>query len=525
LLRSTRAPASHAVFAPQPTGLFPAPEDGWTIVRTLAEERRKRENETLSMLHGAAKAPRQSASRCHRDQAARRPAMTDPGALLLARAQFGANISFHILFPTLTISLGWVLLFFKLRFGATGEPKWMDAYKLWVKVFALSFALGVVSGVTMSFQFGTNWPGYMNTVGNIAGPLLAYEVLTAFFLEATFLAVMLFGTNRVSRRMHTLATFLVAAGTTLSAFWILALNSWMQTPAGFEMVDGKAHATDWIAVVFNPSFPYRLAHMLLASGLTAAFLLAGISAYRWLRADRGADVTAALKTGIYLAALLIPLQILAGDLHGLNTLKHQPAKIAAMEGLWETQRGAPLLLFAIPDERRRGNDYELRVPRGASLILTHELDGELQGLDAFPDAHPPVLPVFWAFRIMVGMGLLMLTVSWLGAWQMKRRGAPSPALARVLLAMSFSGWIATLAGWYVTEIGRQPFLVQGLLRTADAVADVSRGMVLSSFLMYLALYAALIVAYVSVVFYLARSARHGVPDMPLPAALPDGSAS
>lgn len=449
--------------------------------------------------------------------------MSDPSTLLLARAQFGANIGFHILFPTITISLAWVLLFFKLRFGATGDPKWMDAYRLWVKVFALSFALGVVSGVTMSFQFGTNWPGYMNTVGNIAGPLLAYEVLTAFFMEATFLAVMLFGTNRVSRRTHTLATLLVAVGTTLSAFWILALNSWMHTPAGFEMIDGKAHAADWVAVVFNPSFPYRLAHMLLACGLTSAFLLAGISAYRWLRGDHGADVTATLKLGVYLAAILVPAQILAGDLHGLNTLKHQPAKIAAMEGLWDTERGAPLLLFAIPDEETRANRWPIEIPRGASLILTHDPDGEVKGLDAFAGEHPPVAPVFWAFRVMVGVGLLMLAVSWIGAWQLSRRGEPSPLLARTLLGMTFSGWVATLAGWCVTEIGRQPYLVHGVLRTAEAVSDVARGMVASSFAMYLSLYVVLIVAYVSVVFHLARTARHGPSDMPLPAALPDGS--
>ena len=230
-------------------------------------------------------------------------------AFVLARMQFGANISFHILFPTITIALGWVLLFYRLRYNSTGDPAWMDAYRLWVKVFALSFALGVVSGITMSFQFGTNWPGYMKTVGNIAGPLLAYEVLTAFFLEAGFLGIMLFGTGRVPRWMHTLATVLVAGGTTLSAFWIIALNSWMQTPAGFEMRDGVAFATDWWAILFNPSMPYRLAHMLLASGLTVSFLTAGISAYQWLRGDRRDGVRVALRTGIVLAAVLIPLQI------------------------------------------------------------------------------------------------------------------------------------------------------------------------------------------------------------------------
>lgn len=244
--------------------------------------------------------------------------------IVLARIQFAANISFHILFPTISIGMGWALLFFKTRFNTTGQAHWMEAYQFWVKVFALTFALGVVSGITMSFQFGTNWPGFMNTVGNVAGPLLAYEVLTAFFLEATMLGIMLFGRGRVSERVHTIATFLVAAGTTASAFWILALNSWMHTPAGFEMIDGKAHVTSWLEVIFNPSFPYRMTHMLLASGLTVAFLLTGLSAYRWLKGDRGATVQASLRTGLYVAALLIPLQIVVGDMHGLNTLQHQP---------------------------------------------------------------------------------------------------------------------------------------------------------------------------------------------------------
>ncbi len=426
--------------------------------------------------------------------------------IALARIQFAANISFHILFPTITIALGWVLLFFKLRFRATGDEKWMTAYGFWVKVFALSFAMGVVSGVTMSFQFGTNWPGYMNTVGNIAGPLLAYEVLTAFFLEATFLAVMLFGRDRVSDRMHTLATLLVAGGTTLSAFWILALNSWMQTPAGFEMINGQAHAVDWWQIVFNPSFPYRLTHMLLASGLTAAFLIAGLSAYQWLRGDRSPAVMAALRTGVYLGAMLIPVQIMVGDLHGLNTLEHQPAKLAAMEGIWRTQNGAPAVLFAVPNETTQENDYEIAIPKLASLYLVHDLDGEVKGLDQFED-RPPVKPVFYAFRVMVGMGLLMLFFSWLGAWQLKRRGEPARWLARGLVGMTFSGWIAVLAGWYVTEIGRQPWLVQGVLRTADAASDTPAPLIGLSLSMYLALYVGLILAYVSVLFYLARKRK------------------
>jgi len=433
--------------------------------------------------------------------------------IMLARIQFAANISFHILFPTITIALGWILLFFKLRFNKTGESKWSEAYQFWVKVFALSFAMGVVSGVTMSFQFGTNWPGYMQTVGNIAGPLLAYEVLTAFFLEATFLGIMLFGARRVSNGVHTLATFLVAFGTTLSAFWILVLNSWMQTPVGFQMLDGKAHASDWIAIIFNPSMPYRLTHMLLASGLSCAFLIAGLSAYRWLRNDRRSSVMVSLKTGVYLAAMLIPLQIFVGDLHGLNTLKHQPAKIAAMEGIWETQKGAPAVLFAIPDEEQRKNHFEISIPNLASFYLVHDWNGKVQGLNDFIGKHPPVAPVFWAFRLMVGTGLLMLAVSWVGAWQLRKAGAPRLWLARVLVGMSFAGWIATLSGWYVTEIGRQPYLVYGVMTTAQAASQVPSGMIASTLLMYLVLYVALIAAYISVLFFMARKA--GQYEIPL----------
>jgi cytochrome d ubiquinol oxidase subunit I len=426
--------------------------------------------------------------------------------ILLARIQFAANITFHILFPTITIALGWVLLYFKLRFVATRDPKWMAAYMLWVKVFALSFALGVVSGITMSFQFGTNWPGFMETVGNIAGPLLAYEVLTAFFLEAVFIGIMLFGANRVPQWLHTLATFLVAFGTTMSAFWIMALNSWMQTPAGFEMRDGVAHATDWLAIVFNPSMPYRLGHMLLASGLTVAFLLAGISAWRWLRGDRGPDVRVALRTGLLIGALLAPTQAVVGDLHGLNTFEHQPAKIAAIEGVWQTERGAPLLLFALPDEEARENRLAIGIPNLASLILTHEWDGEIRGLDEFKGEHPPVAPVFWSFRVMVGVGLLMIAAAFWGLWATRRGRDPGRWLARGLVAMSFSGWVATVAGWYVAEIGRQPWLVHGVLRTADAAGDVPAALIGGSLAMYLALYVGLTIAYVLTVFRLAAKA-------------------
>ena len=426
--------------------------------------------------------------------------------MLLSRIQFGANISFHILFPTITIALGWFLLYLKIKGNRTGKQYWAQAYQFWVKIFALTFALGVVSGITMSFQFGTNWPGYMETVGNIAGPLLAYEVLTAFFLEATFLGIMLFGAKRVSQGVHTLATFLVAFGTTLSAFWIIVLNSWMQTPQGFKMIDGKAHISNWLEVIFNPSMPYRFTHMLIASFLTVAFLLAGISAYRALRGSKSTANAAVLRMAIITAAILIPLQMVVGDSHGLNTLQYQPAKVAAMEGIWNTEKGAPAVIFAIPNSKEQKNDFEISIPQLASFYLTHSFTGEVQGLKAFPDKIPPVAPVFFAFRIMVGVGVLMMLVSWTAVWLSRGQRALPQWMLKALLWMTFSGWIAVLAGWYVTEIGRQPYLVTGVLTTAQAVTKLPTGMVFSSLFMYLALYIGLIISYIAVVFHLARQA-------------------
>jgi cytochrome d ubiquinol oxidase subunit I len=425
---------------------------------------------------------------------------------LLSRLQFATNISFHILFPSITIALGWFLFYFKLRFNMSGHPVWMRIYRFWVKVFALSFALGVVSGITMSFQFGTNWPGYMETVGNIAGPLLGYEVLTAFFLEATFLGVMLFGIHRVPSWLHTLATFLVAVGTTISAFWIIALNSWMQTPTGFEMREGVAHALDWWAIIFNPSFPFRLTHVLLASGLTASFLIAGISAYRIVRGDNKKAPRLALKTAVFVAALLMPLQIFVGDLHGLNTLEHQPQKVAAMEGIWDTQKGVPLLLFAVPDEKNRTNHFEIAIPNITSIILTHDPDGEVQGLNDFIGEHPPVAPVFYGFRIMVSLGMLMLVIAWFTSFKLIRNKPLSKGVLYSLIGMSFSGWIATLAGWYVTEIGRQPYLVSGLLKTSEAVTDIAPENVMFTFILYLTVYVGLLIAYLRTLFLMARRA-------------------
>ena len=424
-------------------------------------------------------------------------------ALLLARVQFGLNIGFHILFPSITIGLAWMLVHFRVRYQVTRDPAWLETYQRWVKVFALSFAMGVVSGIVMSFQFGTNWPGYMDNVGNIAGPLLAYEVLTAFFLEATFLGVMLFGMNRVSGRVHVASAAIVAFGTTVSAFWILALNSWMHTPTGHVSSEGALIAGDWLAVIFNPSFPYRLAHMLLASGITAAFLVAGLSAWRLLNAPADAGAAKTLRFGTYIAAVLVPLQIVVGDLHGLNTLEHQPAKIAAMEALWETQRGAPLVLFAIPNEDTRRNDYAIEIPKGASLILAHDPEAEIRGLDAFAPDIPPVAPVFFAFRVMVGMGFLMLLLSWYGAWRLRRPGVPR-SLLWCFAAFTFSGWVAVLAGWLVTEIGRQPWLVTGVLRTAEAVGEASGAEVGASLTGYLLIYTMLLASYMVVLTHLAR---------------------
>ena len=455
--------------------------------------------------------------------------------LLLSRIQFAANISFHILFPTINIALGWVLVFFRVRtIAAKGTPaaaQWEAAYYFWTKVFALSFALGVVSGITMSFQFGTNWPGYMEKAGNIAGPLLGYEVLTAFFLEATFLGIMLFGRDRVSERVHLVASVMVAGGTTLSAFWILALNSWMQTPSGYEIIDGRFHVLSWWDVIFSPSFPYRLGHKLLASTLTVSFLIAGLSAWQLLRGTPNGGTRKALRASVGLAAIAIPLQIFMGDLHGLNTLQHQPAKIAAIEGVWHTEKSAPLTLFGWPNEKEGRTDYAIQVPKLASLILAHDIDAEIKGLDEFPNAHPPVAPVFWSFRVMVGMGVLMLVVSWWAAWKLLRRRrdgieAPEPRLLLwTFAAMTFSGWVATLAGWYVTEIGRQPFIVYGLLRTADVVATHPPALVASTLAAWLLLYLVLLLSYVAVLKYMAEHPAAPAPEKPLPVTTRAGSAA
>jgi cytochrome d ubiquinol oxidase subunit I len=451
--------------------------------------------------------------------------MDNPDLLLLARAQFGLNIGFHILFPSLTIALAWILVYFRIRYARSGDAAWLATYKLWVKIFALTFAMGVVTGITMSFQFGTNWPGFMKHVGNIAGPLLAFEVLTAFFLEATFLGVMLFGMNRVPAWVHIGATVLVAVGTLFSAFWILALNSWMHTPAGQVTMDGVLIAGDWLQVIFNPSFPYRFTHMLLASGLTASFVVAGLSAWRLLRAPADASALRTLRTGVVIAAVIAPLQIFVGDLHGLNTLAHQPAKIAAIEALWKTERGAPLVLFAVPNAETRRNDFAIEVPKLASLILKHDPDGEVKGIEAFapsaPGADqlaPPVAPLFFGFRLMLAVGMSMLALAWIGAWVLRKGATPPKWLLWGLVGFTFSGWVATLSGWLVTEIGRQPWLVTGILKTSQAVGRIPEAQLGASLTGYVLVYALMLAAYMVVITHLAgKGAGSGAPRAAVPA--------
>ncbi|TXH70073.1 MAG: cytochrome ubiquinol oxidase subunit I [Lysobacteraceae bacterium] len=416
--------------------------------------------------------------------------------LSLSRIQFAFVISFHILFPAFTIGLASWLAMLEWRWLRTRDPLWRDLYAFWLKIFAVSFGMGVVSGIVMSFQFGTNWAALSEKAGNIIGPLLSYEVLTAFFLEATFLGVMLFGMKRVSERMHFFATCMVALGTLISTLSITSANSWLQTPAGYEFVDGVFHPRDWWAVIFNPSFPYRLAHMVLAAFLTTCFVIGGVSAAYLLRGQHIEAAKRMLKMAVVFAAITVPTQILVGDQHGLNTLEHQPIKVAAMEAHWRDPRpgeGVPLVAFAIPDQAAERNDFTIEIPRLASLILTHRADGTIPPLTSVPpDQRPPVAPVFFAFRIMVGLGVAMLALALLSAWAWKRGTLFDTRRGRWLLrswrAMTLSGFVAILAGWYVTEIGRQPYTVYGLLRTAQSNSAISGESVALSLMVFAVVY-------------------------------------
>jgi cytochrome d ubiquinol oxidase subunit I len=430
-------------------------------------------------------------------------------AAFLSRIQFGFVMSFHILFPAFTIGLAWWLVFLEALWLRDRRDALRDLYFFWVRIFAVSFAMGVVSGIVMSFQFGTNWSRFSVVAGNVIGPLLNYEVMTAFFLEATFLGVMLFGWRKVSDRAHFLATCMVAIGTLISTFWIISANSWMQTPTGYSVSDGIYSPADWWAVIFNPSFPYRLAHMVLAAFITTAMVVGGTAAWYLLRARFAEPAKLMLKCALVFIAITVPVQILVGDLHGLNVRDHQPAKLAAIEARWDTASGVPLTLFAIPDEAAETHRYALDVPRLGSLILTHDWGGEVVGLKDFPrNERPPVAPVFYAFRVMVGLGVAMLALALAGLVLWGRgRAFDTRWYLRAWVALAPAGFVAVRAGWYTAEIGRQPWLIDGLCRTVDGFSDsVAAGSVLASLVTFVIVYAIL---FGFGTWYLLRMMRRG----------------
>ena len=415
--------------------------------------------------------------------------------LVLARIQFAFTVSFHIIFPAFSIGLASYLAVLNGLGLSTGRPVFFDLFNYWKKIFAVAFGMGVVSGIVMSYQFGTNWSVFSDKVGPVLGPLMGYEVLSAFFLEAGFLGVMLFGRERVGPKLHFLATLMVAFGTFFSAFWILSVNSWMQTPAGYAInANGQFIATDWWAVVFNPSFPYRLVHMVLAAYLTTAFVVGAVGALHLLRDRTNPAARIMFSMAMWMAAIVAPIQIVAGDFHGLNTLEHQPAKVMAMEGHYDSHpNGAPLILFGIPNPAEKRIDYAIQIPGLSSLILKHDLNAPLAGLDTIPvDKQPPVAIVFWSFRIMVALGFAMLG---LGAWSLwlRYRGRlyETPLMHRAAILLGPSGFIAVLAGWITTEVGRQPYTVYGLLTTAQSASPIAAEAVGASLIAFIVVYFAL----------------------------------
>jgi cytochrome bd ubiquinol oxidase subunit I len=438
-------------------------------------------------------------------------------ALMLARLQFAFTVSFHIVFPAFTIGLASYLAVLEALWLLTGSAVYLAVFNYWKKIFALSFGMGVVSGIVMSYQFGTNWSVFSDKTGPVLGPLMGYEVLSAFFLEAGFLGVMLFGMQRVGRGLHFFATLMVAVGTLLSSFWILSANSWMHTPAGHGTnAAGQFIPLDWWAVIFNPSFPYRLVHMVLAAYLTTAFVVGAVGAFHLLRDSANAGARVMLSMAMWMAALVAPLQVVAGDQHGLNTLAYQPAKIAAMEGHWETRRGQPLILFGWPDMAAETTRYAVEVPKLGSWILTHDLDGEVKGLKAWPPAERPSSPIlFWSFRVMVGVGTLMVL---LGLWSLllrvRGRLYDSPLLLRFAVLMGPSGFVAVLAGWITTEVGRQPYTVYGLLRTAQSVSPIALPGVASSLLAFVVVYFAVFgIGILYILRLMAHTPQLDEPDM------------
>ncbi|NJN39873.1 MAG: cytochrome ubiquinol oxidase subunit I [Gammaproteobacteria bacterium] len=432
--------------------------------------------------------------------------------VFLSRLQFAFVVAFHILLPAFTVGLASFIVVLEGLYLLKRDDTYLRLSLFWVKIFAVSFGMGVVSGLVMPFQFGTNWSEFADATANVTAPLLAYEGLTAFFLEAGFLGVMLFGRKLVPPWVHFFASIMVATGTLISSFWILSMNSWMQTPAGYEIVDGRFFPADWIAVIFNPSFPYRIAHTVTAFMVTTGFVVVGVAAYFLRHGRHVTESRTMMSMTFWLLSLSVPLQLVIGDSHGLNTLAHQPVKIAAMEGLWETGGRAPMVLFAIPDEQAETNRYEIAIPALASLYLTHDIDGVVRGLKDFPRAdRPPVAPVFFAFRIMVGIGVLMLAVVVWSWWlRARKRLFDSRLFLVVCQAMIPLGFVAVIAGWVVTEVGRQPWVVYGLMRTRDAVSPSLTGTdVLLSLLLYMAVYA---VVFGAGLYYLVRLVRAGPPE-------------
>lgn len=447
--------------------------------------------------------------------------------IVLARAQFAFTMSFHIVFPAFSIGLASYLAVLEALWLWTGREVFLNLFHYWLKIFAIAFGMGVVSGIVMSYQFGTNWSVFADKTGPVIGPLMAYEVLTAFFLEAGFLGVMLFGLERVGPRLHFVATLMVAIGTLISAFWILSANSWMQTPAGYAInPDGQFVVADWFKVIFNPSFPYRLVHMVLAAYLTTSLVVGAVGAYHLLRDPHLAGPRVMFSMAMWMAALIAPIQILAGDQHGLNTLEHQPAKVMAMEGHYQSHKdGAPLILFGLPDQEAGRVDYAIEIPKLSSLILKHSLDAPLAGLDTVPRENwPPVAITFWSFRIMVALGFLIFALGLFSLWT-RWRGTlfDSRPLHIFALTMGPAGFIAVLAGWITTETGRQPFTVYGLLRTADAVSPLAAPAVGSSLLAFVVVYFIVFAAgAIYILRLMAASPHHGEEgprgDMPVRAA-------
>ena len=431
-------------------------------------------------------------------------------AVTLARVQFAFTIMFHIIFPAFSIGLASYLLVLETLWLRSGKAVYLNLFRFWMKIFAVAFGMGVVSGIAMSYQFGTNWSVFSDKAGPIIGPLMAYEVLTAFFMEAGFLGVMLFGMGRVSKSLHVIATGIVAAGTLVSAFWILAVNSWMHTPAGFSVNDaGQFVPEDWLAIVFNPSFPFRLVHMVLAAYLTTALVVGAVGAFHLLRERTNAEARKMFSMAMWMVAVVAPLQVVAGDLHGLNTLAHQPVKVMAMEGHYESYpHGAPLFLFGLPNEADQRLDHAIGIPRAASLILHHDPNHPVKGLDGVPDEdQPPVAAVFFSFRIMVGIGLLIVLLGLSGlVLRWRRRLFESPAFLRAAVAMGPAGFVAIVAGWVTTEVGRQPYTVYGELLTADSASPIDAPAVAASLTAFVVVY---VVVFGFGIWYLLRMMRRG----------------